>query len=137
MIRAIKSGKEKDLTKIHVMDATAGLAQDAFVIAGMGSRVTLVERNPIMYSLIASGIYQGHRDVEIAKILDRMQAKHQDAIAYMKSLLEPGKESERPDVVYLDPMYPSKKKLGSLTKKGMFVTRYAWVAYFEIFHKSS
>jgi 16S rRNA (guanine1516-N2)-methyltransferase len=125
MIRAIKSGKEKEFSKLHVLDATAGLAQDAFVIAGMGCHVTLVERNPIMYSLITSGLFQGHRDVEISKILDRMQAKHEDSIAYLKSLLEPGKE--RPDVVYLDPMYPSKKKLGSLTKKGMFVTRYGWI----------
>lgn len=123
LIRAIKSGAEKDLTKLRVLDATAGLAHDAFVIAGLGAKVTLLERNIIMYSLIASGIYQGHRDVEIGKILDRMAARHADSILYLESLASPEKELERPDVIFVDPMYPNKRKSEALAKKGMYITR--------------
>ena len=42
-----------------VLDVTAGLARDAFVLASLGCTVTLVEQSPILFALVADGIRRG------------------------------------------------------------------------------
>lgn len=36
----------------HILDTTAGLGSDAFVIADAGYHVTLVERHPVLFALL-------------------------------------------------------------------------------------
>ena len=36
----------------HIIDATAGLGRDAFLLASLGANVTLIERSPFMYHLL-------------------------------------------------------------------------------------
>ena len=40
----------------HIIDATAGLGRDAFLLASLGAKVTLIERSPIMYDLLKEGM---------------------------------------------------------------------------------
>lgn len=98
-----------------VVDATAGLGRDAFVLASLGCHVTLVERSAVVAALLDDGLRRAATDSEIGPwIHDRMQLIHADAVQWMNGL----EESAFPEVVYLDPMFPHKQK-SALVKKEM------------------
>lgn len=95
-----------------VIDATAGLGRDAFVLAAIGCEVTLVERHPIVRALLADGLKRAYLDAEIGELMRsnmRLAAEHT-----IETLCD------KADVVYLDPMYPHKQK-SALVKKEMRV----------------
>lgn len=98
----------------RVVDATAGLGRDAFVFATLGCEVTLVERSPVAAALLADGMRRGALDAETAPILARMMLVHAQAVPWLRGLAE----EQRPDVVYLDPMFPHREK-SALVKKEM------------------
>ncbi|WGE46022.1 class I SAM-dependent methyltransferase [Actinobacillus equuli] len=98
-----------------VIDATAGLGRDAFVLASIGCKVLLVERNPIVAALLEDGLARAYADPEIG---DFMQERMILANVRNISLLDTDKQAA--DVVYLDPMYPHKQK-SALVKKEMRV----------------
>lgn len=96
-----------------VVDATAGLGRDAFVLASLGCAVTLLERHPAIAALLADGLQRASADAEIgAYVRERMQLVHADAIAWLQQ------HPQVTDVVYLDPMYPHRDK-SALVKKEM------------------
>ena len=97
-----------------IIDATAGLGQDALVLATLGCEVTLIERSPIVAALLADAIDRAQAAAETASIVARMQQVQADARDYLATLVE----SQRPDVVYLDPMFPARSK-SALVKKEM------------------
>lgn len=97
-----------------VLDATAGLGRDAFVLATLGCDVTLVERSPIIVELLRDGLSRASASPEVSAAVARMHLVEADARTYMTDL----PESQRPDVVYLDPMYPERLK-SALVKKEM------------------
>lgn len=101
-----------------VLDATAGLGRDAFVLASLGCTVTLIERAPVVAALLEDGLARALRDAEVAPIASRMQLLCGNA-AQLMQLLD---EAARPDVVYLDPMYPHRRK-SALVKKEMRLFR--------------
>jgi len=95
-----------------IIDATAGLGQDAFIMASQGSTVTLLENNPLVYLILQDGIQQAVSAGDPAAL--RMTAIYADANAYLKST------NDAPHVVYLDPMFPDNKK-SAKNKKEMQV----------------
>lgn len=98
-----------------VIDATAGLGRDAFVLAVLGCKVKLVERHPVVFLLLQEGLNRAYADPEIGEMLqENLQLLPVSHI----SELNPGKDFA--DVVYLDPMYPHKQK-SALVKKEMRV----------------
>ncbi|MGD9109255.1 MAG: class I SAM-dependent methyltransferase [Gammaproteobacteria bacterium] len=99
-------------TKPHVLDATAGLGRDAFVLASLGCSVTLLEKSPIIAALLQDGLKRAATDPALIKIISRIQLIQIDNIKYMQQL------KSHPDVVYLDPMFPVRKK-SALVKKEM------------------
>ena len=101
-----------------ILDATAGLGRDAFVLATLGCKVTLIERSPIVHALLADAIERALQDSTVADIVDRFTLINANAIEFMKTL----SGDERPDVVHLDPMYPHRDK-SALVKKEMRVFR--------------
>lgn len=96
-----------------VVDGTAGLGRDAFVLASLGCKVILCERHPVVHALLADGLRRAAQDSEIG-----------DWIGERLTLLPFGQTladiKQQPDVVYLDPMFPHKKK-AALVKKEMRV----------------
>lgn len=100
-----------------ILDATAGLGRDAFVLAGLGCQLWLIERQPIVAALLADGMARGRQDTEVANIMQRMQLLTGNAIDLMGAWSD-----EVPQVVYLDPMFPERSKT-SLVKKEMRVFR--------------
>lgn len=97
-----------------VIDATAGLGRDAFVLACVGCTVKLVERHPIVCALLEDGLSRAYQDPEIGDFMQqRMQLLPVRAITELTA-------ATAADVVYLDPMYPHKQK-SALVKKEMRV----------------
>jgi 16S rRNA (guanine1516-N2)-methyltransferase len=98
-----------------VVDATAGLGRDAFVLASLGCKVRMLERNPVVAALLDDGLARGYCDAEIGPWLrERMTLLHASSLTALSEL------SPKPEVVYLDPMYPHKQK-SALVKKEMRV----------------
>lgn len=87
----------------RILDATAGLGRDAFVLASLGSRVTLCERSPVLAALLDDGLRRALADEATAAIARRMTLIAGDA---RHRLAQP---DPAPQVVYLDPMYPPGK----------------------------
>lgn len=100
-----------------VLDATAGLGRDAFVLAQLGCSLRLVERHPVVAALLEDGLQRAAEDVEVAPIVARMRLSADDAITLMRDWRE-----ETPQVIYLDPMFPHRKK-SALVKKEMRLLR--------------
>ena len=98
-----------------VVDATAGLGRDAFVLASLGCQVTMVERSAVVAALLADGLQRAAIDAEFRACFEaRLHLVHANAISWMNEL----SETDFPDVVYLDPMFPHKQK-SALVKKEM------------------
>ena len=110
-------GLQKTRAALHIVDATAGLGQDAFVLASLGCTVTLFERNPVIHALLADGLARAALNVDCAAIVERMRLLEGSSIEW---LARPGTEAA--DVVYLDPMFPHRDK-SALVKKEMQVFR--------------
>jgi 16S rRNA (guanine1516-N2)-methyltransferase len=97
----------------RLLDATAGLGQDAFVLASLGASVQLWERSPVVYALLTDGwqraqaFGQATGDQGLLAILARLCIQHQDAQT------APWPEA---DVVYLDPMFPERAKKAAIAK---------------------
>lgn len=98
-----------------VVDATAGLGRDAFVLASVGCRVRMLERHPVVAALLDDGLRRAYADDEIGPWL-----KERLTLLHASSLTDLGHISPAPDVVYLDPMFPHRQK-SALVKKEMRV----------------
>ncbi|KFA96753.1 class I SAM-dependent methyltransferase [Vibrio sp. ER1A] len=106
-----------------VLDGTAGLGRDAFVLASLGCKVQMVERHPVVAALLDDGLSRAKQDEEIGEwVSERMSLLHASSLEALDSLANDS-QFERPDVVYLDPMYPhpENKKKSALVKKEMRV----------------
>lgn len=100
-----------------VVDATAGLGRDAFVLATLGCEVTLIERQPLIAVLLDDGLARARSDPEVAPIVARMRLRVGDAIQMLRDW-----DENVPQVVYLDPMFPHRDK-SALVKKEMRLFR--------------
>lgn len=95
-----------------VLDATAGLGRDAFVLAELGCDMTLIERQAIIAALLADGLHRGLADTEIGPIVARMSLLTGNAIELMSAW-----EQTPPQVIYLDPMFPHREKTAKVKKE--------------------
>jgi 16S rRNA (guanine1516-N2)-methyltransferase len=91
-----------------VVDATAGLAQDALRLALLGFRVTAIERSPVVAALVADGL---QRLGATHSLHDRLRLLPGDARELLPTLVP------RPEVVYLDPMFPDKRRRSAAVRK--------------------
>ncbi len=98
-----------------VFDATGGLGSDAFLIAAAGCRVQLFERNPVVAALLEDGLRRAAADPAAGEICGRITLRPEEFTA--RSWQETG-EQVRPQVVYLDPMFPARGK-SARVKKGL------------------
>ena len=87
-----------------VVDATAGLGRDGFLLAAAGFRVVLCERNPVVAALLRDGLARAALLPRTAAIAARIRLIAADFADALEQL------SERPAVIYLDPMFPPRSK---------------------------
>src|SRR3989338_7334336 len=77
-----------------VIDCTAGLGEDAFVLACLGCQVTMVERSTTIAALLADGLKRAKQDPSCNDLL--LELIVADSIVYLNSLTE----ENYPDVIY-------------------------------------
>ncbi|MGQ4878731.1 class I SAM-dependent methyltransferase [Billgrantia sp. LNSP4103-1] len=103
-----------------VIDATAGLGRDAFVLASLGAEVLLIERVAAIHALLDDGLARAAGDPELAPIVARMHLAQGDAIHELGALVASAGVPHQ--VVHLDPMFPHREK-SALVKKEMRLFR--------------
>ncbi|QHS09523.1 class I SAM-dependent methyltransferase [Sinimarinibacterium sp. NLF-5-8] len=96
LARAVGLHKRSDL---HILDATGGLGRDAFTLAALGARVTLLEREPLLIALLEDARARALGDPALRASAGRIRVIHADALDFLQN-------GARWDVVHLDPMYP-------------------------------
>ena len=101
----------------RVLDLTAGLGGDGFVLASLGCRVSLVERHPLICSLLRDGINrareEGESDPAIRDLMNRLDLIECESLEILSDITI----DQRPDVIYLDPMFPHRKKSAKVKKE--------------------
>ncbi len=98
-----------------VIDASAGLARDAFVLATLGCQLTLVEQSPVLYCMIKDGIERALLASDATHPVNNFSNL---VCANTRTYLEHLNPDSKPEVIYFDPMYPERKK-SALVKKDM------------------
>lgn len=104
-----------------ILDATAGLGRDAWILASAGCRVQMCERSTLVAALLQDGLRRAQSSPEVADTVSRLSFLARDAQQVLIELLASA-QGERPEVVYLDPMFPHRDK-SALVKIDMRVFR--------------
>ena len=104
---------------VSLVDATAGLGRDSFLLACLGCTVTAIERSPVLAALVRDGIARaGGHSPKLDEVLARLRFVLGDARDVLRTMAD----ASAPDTIYIDPMYPPSKK-SALVKKEMRVCR--------------
>ena len=101
-----------------VLDVTAGLAKDTFVLATLGCEVIMLERSPVIAALLANALERATADIDIVAIIQRLSLLQADSLHYLQQM----SAENLPSVIYMDPMYPHRDK-SALVKKEMRIFR--------------
>ena len=128
LVRAVgyKSGQRTD--KITIADATAGLGEDSLILAAAGFNVIMYEKDPVVAALLRDSLRRAALDSQLNEMTARMHLIEGSSIdaftrnAYNeKSAVYESNMSNnafiRPDIIYLDPMFPERSKSGLVKKK--------------------
>ena len=96
-----------------ILDATAGMGKDAFLLASLGCRVHMLERSAVVHALLEDGLQRARVDLDKHSIVSRLSLEHGEFGADLQC-------DSKVDVIYLDPMFPDRTK-SARVKKNMFV----------------
>lgn len=107
----VRAARMRGAAAPTAVDATAGLGEDALLLAAAGFTVTLCERDPVIAALLADALLRARADERLSGIAERMRLVEGDAKETLASL------DEAPDVVFLDPMFPERRRRASTNKK--------------------
>ena len=96
-----------------VIDATAGFGRDSFLIAALGYEMTAIERQPVIAVLLEDGLRRA-KQMRPSIVIKLLQG---DARQLLPTF------DNKPDAIYLDPMFPEKRKGSALAKKSARILR--------------
>jgi len=105
----LRAAGARQATTPEVIDATAGLGGDAWLLAAVGCRVHLIERHPAVAALLADGLDRARRAPATAAIADRLTLTRAEAQAVLAATTA--------DTVTLDPMHPPRRKSAAVRKE--------------------
>jgi 16S rRNA (guanine1516-N2)-methyltransferase len=112
-------GLKKYGLPLKIVDVTAGLGQDAFVLASLGCQVHMIERSLIIYMLLQDAWKRAlNAQCEAA---DRLTLLHGESVDFLRSL-QRARDKNNVDIIYLDPMYTVAKR-HALPKKALCILR--------------
>ncbi len=101
-----------------VVDATTGWGQDSLHIFRMGYELLCIERSPVMAELLTDGFARLAQQDWMQRLnLEPPRLLQGNAIELLANL------ETQPDCIYLDPMFPPKRKKSALAKKSIMVLR--------------
>lgn len=85
-----------------IIDATAGLGRDSFLLASLGAKVTLIERSEEMHMLLTQGMERAAREGgQFREIIGRMTLLKGDAKDLIPELSG--------EAILIDPMHPERR----------------------------
>ena len=113
----VKAARVKGVDSPIAVDATAGLGDDSLLLAAAGFHVVLFERNPVIAALLRDAIKRAAKHPDFADIAARMQLVEGNSIEALPHL------DIQPDVVLLDPMFPTKHGDARAKKKLQLIQR--------------
>ncbi len=124
--RLKRSGPKKEMIakavavkpSLKVIDCTAGLGRDAFLLASLGCEVTMFERSKVMAFLLEDALNRALSDERLAEAASRITLVQGDAITLL------GRQSTRSDVILIDPMFPIRKKSAQVKGTMQFLQRF-------------
>jgi len=99
-----------------IIDATAGMGGDSYVLASLGFKVQMIERSPIVASLLKDALSRANQS-EATLPEDILQGIQNLSLINANSAEYLLKSQPRVDVIYMDPMYPEKKKKAAAKKE--------------------
>ncbi|MDO6461098.1 class I SAM-dependent methyltransferase [Granulosicoccaceae sp. 1_MG-2023] len=108
LCRAVGLNKSPGL---HIIDANGGYARDAFVLAGFGARITLLEQSPLLCLMVKEALQDAAQDSQFAATAERITVINTDSVAYLQA-----RTGTAADVIYLDPMFPERRKSAAVKK---------------------
>ncbi|WP_321326609.1 class I SAM-dependent methyltransferase [Thiomicrorhabdus sp.] len=117
LVRAMGQIENDNTSRLpNIIDATAGMGGDSYVLASLGFKVQMIERSPIVAALLDDALKRANNptetlSTEITSGIANLSLINADSAEY---LLE-----QKPDidVIYMDPMYPEKKKKAAAKKE--------------------
>ncbi|MBK5944388.1 class I SAM-dependent methyltransferase [Halorhodospira sp. 9621] len=92
-----------------VVDATAGLGQDGWVLAALGASVTWIECSPVLSALLAAALERAAAEPQLAATTERIRLQPGDLRDVLGRL-----PTASCEVVYVDPMYPDGATRGAV-----------------------
>ncbi len=110
--------KRREAYRPSVFDVTAGLGEDAWVLASVGCTVRAYERNPVTHALLSDGLARAQ--LSDSQTAGRLATAFGSGVEALNAF-EGCDADERPDIVYLDPMFPLGRKTAE--RKAMRVLR--------------
>ncbi len=114
----VKAVKSKNMGENPlVVDATAGLGEDSILLAAAGYRVIMFEYNPVICALLEDAMDRARETDELREVINRMTLVEGDSTEKMSEI------NERPEAVFLDPMFPERKKSALVKKKFQLLQR--------------
>lgn len=103
----------KKNTSLSIIDATGGLGRDSFLLAASGCRVQIFEQQPIIAALLTDGLERAREHPETSGLVEHIRLRVGNAVTALQEMKQCGRQV---DTVYLDPMFPHRRK-SALVKK--------------------
>ena len=128
--RAAQTGKSELLLKaigaqnnLRVLDCTAGLGVDAYLMAAYGCHVTMLEQSPVLGLMLREALIRALLDPDASVIAERMRLQETNAVDFLNSYCrqtedDGAKLAHSFEVIYIDPMFPPRSKSAEV-KGGM------------------
>jgi len=101
VIQAVE-GRSKG--KLEILDATAGLGRDTITLASRGHYVLAIEKDPYIYLLLANALERAKKIESLKQIANNITLLNTNSADYILST------DKKFDSVYIDPMFPERKK---------------------------
>lgn len=111
----VRAARVKGVDQPRAIDATAGFGEDALLLAAAGFHVQLFEHDPVISALLADGLARAAADPQLSPIVARMRLNSGDSVQALAA--RASMDVAKPDVVYLDPMFPARQKSAAVKKK--------------------
>ncbi|MBV1906091.1 MAG: class I SAM-dependent methyltransferase [Pseudomonadales bacterium] len=110
--------------KLNILDAMAGFGMDAMVMLGMGARVQMLERSPVMFVLLCDaldrlGICESEFSIQCTDAIEQLKLLSGEN----SEIAEKAHSVKRYDVIYLDPMFPGRNKKALPNRRAQLLAR--------------
>jgi len=105
----------------RVLDCTAGLGRDALLLSAIKCEVTAIERHPLLFLALDDALRRC-RAQQPSRLVDACQAlqlHHGDAQDWLRN-----SNNNSYDVIYLDPMFPSRVKSAKVKREAQILQHY-------------